>query len=364
MKIKEITDYLCMLFPLSLQEDYDNSGLQVGDLSQDLTGVLIALDGTMAVLDEALNTHCNLLILHHPILFQSIKRIGVDSDTERFLQKAIKNDVVVFAMHTNLDNHIDGVNCKFAEKIGLENIKILVPKGHLLYKLSIYTPAESVNLVHTAVCEAGAGGIGNYYDCSFYSEGTATFTANEKANPAVGQIGVAENKKETKMEYVVERHLMDGVLQAMSSAHPYEEVAHEIIAIENKHQQRGSGMIGDLNTEMDELEFLNLLKKTFGCGVVKYTALMKKPIRKVAICGGSGRFLLEEARAQQADVFVSSDFKYHDYFAAENQILIADIGHYETEQFTSELLVDIIKEKFPTFAIRITELNTNPVNYL
>lgn len=364
MTLFQLTAYLEERFPLNLQEDYDNSGLQLGDPSMEITRALVALDCTEVIVDEAIETGSNIILVHHPILFKGIKRIGVSTEIERILRRCIKHDIAIYAIHTNLDNHIDGVNAKIAETIGLTGCRILQPKHHTLFKLVVYTPLDSEEHVHDAVCAAGAGNIGNYYHCGYSTHGTGTFTPNEKANPAVGEAHVPTRLEEAKMEYLIEKNNLGAVLAAMKAAHPYEEVAYDLIALENSNTQVGSGMIGQLPVPMDELEFLNLLKNTFNCGAIRYTALQHKPIRTVALCGGAGSFLLPHAIRQNADIFISGDFKYHEFFGAENKIIIADIGHYESEQYTSALLVEIIREKFPTFAVQLTANNTNPINFL
>ncbi len=364
MKLFQLTAYLEERFPLNLQEDYDNSGLQLGDPSMEITRVLVALDCTEAIVKEAIETGSNVILVHHPILFKGIKRIGVSTEIERILSQCIKHDIAIYAIHTNLDNHIDGVNAKIAETIGLTQCRVLQPKQHTLFKLLVYTPEDSEERVHEAVCAAGAGNIGNYYNCGYATLGTGTFTPNEKANPAIGEAHVPTRLQEAKMEYILEKNNIGAVLAAMKAAHPYEEVAYDLIALENSNTQVGSGMIGQLPAPIDELEFLNHLKHAFNCGVIRYTALQQKPIRTVALCGGAGSFLLAQAIQQNADIFISGDFKYHEFFGAENKIVIADIGHYESEQYTSALLVEIIREKFPTFAVQLTVNNTNPINFL
>lgn len=364
MKIKEVTDFLAKLYPIYLQENYDNCGLQIGDETNNITGVLVALDCTEEIIEEAIETHCNLIVVHHPLLFKGIKRIGVESSIERIIHTCIKKEICVYAIHTNLDNHLEGVNAKIASKIGLTNLQILNPKSSLLFKLQIYVPNENVDEFHSALTKAGAGKIGNYSECSFRLKGTGTFTPMEGSNPILGEIGIPENIEETQLSYLIDSMQVNEILTIMNEAHPYEEVAYEIIPIGNKHQCYGSGMIGILQNPIDELTFLKNLKKEFNCGTIRHTELLNKTIKTVAICGGSGVFLLETAIAKKADVFISADFKYHDFFNAENKILIADIGHYESEQFTSSIIVEKIQEKFSTFAVRLTGIDTNPVNYL
>jgi dinuclear metal center YbgI/SA1388 family protein len=364
MKIQHLLDYLETLFPLHLQEDYDNSGLQLGDPNATLHGCLVALDCTERVVDEAIAKKCNLILTHHPLLFKGIKRIGMASSTERIITQCLKNDMVLYAIHTNLDNHGLGVNKKICDILGLQSTRPLVPNASNLFKLIVFSPKDAVETLHDALCDAGAGKLGNYYGCSFQSEGKGMFTPNEKANPTLGAAHTPEVVEEIKMEYIVPKQHLNHVLTAMHATHPYEEVAYDVMALINKDYSLGSGMVGELKEAVDAQEFLLEVKMKFNCKAIRYTPTLGKNIRRVAVCGGSGSFLLGEALRQKADVYISSDFKYHEFFGAEGKIIIADIGHYESEQFTQDLLCDIIKEKFPTFAVQITEHNTNPINFL
>lgn len=363
MKTKELIDYLEGRFPLYLQESYDNCGLQIGDIDQDVSGILVALDCTEAVIDEAISLHYNTIITHHPLLFKGIKRIGKSTSIERIIRKCIKHDVVLYALHTNLDNHGEGVNKRICEKLGIFQPRPLVPYRGNLYKLVVFTPQDAVDSLHKALGDAGAGGIGNYYDCGFHSPGIGLFTPNEQATPSLGTAHVPERVEEMKMEYLVPKNKLHQVLRAMHETHPYEEVAHDVLLLENADPTLGSGMVGELAVPMEEQAFLSFVKETFNASVIRTSPLLTRTISRVAVCGGSGSFLLGEALRQQADVFISSDFKYHEFFEAEGKLMIADIGHYESEQFTQDLLVEIIQEKFPTFAVRITEHNTNPINF-
>ena len=361
--VKSIIKSLEEQFPLEWQEPYDNSGLQIGTLENQVTGILLALDCTEEIVDEAIAKKLNLIIVHHPIFFKGIKRITPTHSIGRIVQRCIKNEITVYAIHTNLDNHILGVNGKIAEKIGLHQCKILAPKENSLYKVSFYTPVADQAQVHEAVCEAGAGMIGNYYNCGFTVEGKGTFTPNEFANPTLGKAHVPTVLAEAKMEYVVSHDKVSAVLNAAKSAHPYEEVAHEIILLQNTNQEIGSGIIGKLKTPMDEMEFLKQLKDTFQSGCIRHTTLLGKPLRTVAVCGGSGSFLLPNAIREEADIFISGDFKYHEFFESEGKIVIADIGHFESEQFTSDLLHEFLHPKFKEISIVTSGINTNPIHY-
>lgn len=360
---KEVTAYLESLAPRVLQEDYDNSGWQCGSPDSEVKGVLVCLDVTEKVVEEAKLKGCNLIIAHHPLIFKGIKKVIGQGFVERILMKAIKEEISIYAIHTNLDNVSIGVNQQFAGQLGLKNIKILSPKNNLLQKLVVFVPNEHLEKVSQAMFEAGAGHIGEYSNCSFRLEGNGTFLGGENAQPYVGEKGKLHIEKETRIEVIVSTFLMDQVVQNMLEVHPYEEVAYDIYSLVNSHGKIGSGMIGELEKGMEEKEFLDFVKKQMQTTLIRHTALQNKMINRVAICGGSGRFLLEDAIRQKADVFITGDFKYHDFFDADGKILVLDIGHFESEQFTNNLLSDWIKKKFNTFAVQITETNTNPVNY-
>jgi dinuclear metal center YbgI/SA1388 family protein len=364
MKIFEITSFLEQIAPLAYQESYDNSGLIVGDLNTDITQALISLDCTEAIIDEAIAHNCNLVISHHPIVFSGLKKITGKNYVERVIIKAIKNNIAIYAIHTNLDSVLNGVNGKIAEKLGLQNCRILAPKNNILNKLITFVPVAYADKVRQALFDAGAGNIGNYSEASFNSIGTGTFKGNENSNAFVGEKNKRHKEEEVKIEVLFEVYKRNDILQALHHHHPYEEVAYDILTLNNAHQQVGSGLLGTLPETMEEQEFLVFLKSVMNVEVIRHTQLLGKTVKTVAVCGGSGSFLLGNALSAKADVFISADFKYHEFFDADNKIIIADIGHYESEQFTIELLAEIITKNFPTFAIRLTEKNTNPIKYL
>lgn len=363
MHIVDVINHLESIAPASLQESYDNSGLIVGEKSSEVSGVLVSLDCIEATVNEAIAQECNLIVAHHPIVFSGLKRFNNANYVQRTVQLAIKNDIAIYAIHTNLDNvYHQGVNAKIAEKLGLINTGILAPKSGGLLKLVTYCPVKESKSVLESLFAAGAGHIGNYSECSFSTMGYGTFLPGEGANPAIGQVGKREMLEETKVEVILRDYQQGKVLAALRGAHPYEEVAYELFATQNTDQEIGSGMVGELPAELSTTAFLQHLKSAMQLKVVKYTSC-DKPIKKVALCGGSGQFLLNTAKRSGADVYVSADFKYHEYFDAENDLMICDIGHYESEKYTIDLLFDILREKFSTFAVLKTEVNTNPVNY-
>ncbi len=363
MKIQDITSLLENIAPASLQENYDNAGLLTGNVHWDCTGIIISLDATEEVIEEAIANKVNLVIAHHPIIFGGLKKITGKNYVERTVIKAIKNDIAIYAIHTNLDNVIQGVNGKIADMLGLEQRQILLPKNGMLKKLSVFVPQAHAEQVRQAIFDAGAGQIGNYSECSFNVGGEGTFKAGEETNPFVGEKGQRHVEKEIRVETVFLEWKERTLIKALLAAHPYEEVAYDIYPLENSYSGVGSGLFGQLPKEMDETDFLHLLKQTFELEVIRHTPLRNKNVKKVAVCGGAGSFLTKTAIASGADVYVTADVKYHDFFDADGRIVIADIGHYESEQFTINLVFDILKEKFPTFAVLKTKVKTNPVRY-
>ncbi len=364
MKIKDITNYLESIVPLSYQESYDNTGFITGNKDIELTGVLITLDSTEEVVEEAIRKNANLIIAHHPIIFKGLKKITGSNYIERTVIKAIKNDIAIYAVHTNLDNIITGVNSVLCDKLKLKNCRILKPVTNELRKLATFVPINHADTVRNALFKAGAGHIGNYDNCSFNSTGSGTFKAGENTNPFAGEKHKVHFEEEVRIETVYPKAIEHQIIHALTKAHPYEEVAYDIYPIENRYEKAGAGMIGETENPTDVLSFLKEIKKALNAKVIRHTNLSDKPIEKVALCGGAGSFLLNEAIRQKADIFISGDFKYHEFFDADNKIVIVDAGHYETEQFTKELIYDTLKKKFNNFACFLSKINTNPINYL
>jgi dinuclear metal center YbgI/SA1388 family protein len=364
MQLKQITQYLESVAPLAFQESYDNAGLIIGQPDDEISGILITLDITEEILDEAIQKNLNLVIAHHPIIFGGIKKLNGKNYIERCVAKAIKNDIAIYAAHTNLDSVFGGVNSKIAEKLELKNCRILAPMPGFLKKMVTFVPTADAEKVRKALFDAGAGHIGNYDSCSFNLQGTGSFRGNDQTNPYVGEKNQLHLEEETRIETIFPKHLQSGIIRALLNAHPYEEVAYDIYPLDNDYLQGGIGMIGELDEPMDEMEFLLNLKNVFNCQVIKHTQTLGKPISRVAVCGGSGSTFLYKAIAQKADIYISGDFKYHQFFDAEQQLIIADIGHFESEQFTKEVFYELLTKKFPKFAVHLSEINTNPVNYL
>ncbi len=362
--LHEIISEIESFAPPSLQESYDNCGLQTGHSSMEVTGIIITLDVTEAVLEEAITHNFNLIVAHHPVTLSGIKKLTCHSAAERILIAAVKNDIAIFAAHTNLDSVTGGVSTVLANKIGLINQRILEPRSNLLVKLVTFVPHQQAPEVREALFNAGAGRIGNYDQCSYNSHGEGTFRAGENTLPFAGKKGLMHTEAEVRIETIMPDYLQNKVVQALYATHPYEEPAYDLIALKNEWDSIGFGVIGDLPEPLPPEKFLQQLKKRTHAGCVRYSATEKTEVRTVAVCGGSGSFLLKQAMKHQADVLVTGDFKYHQFFDAENKIMIADIGHYESEQFTKELFFELLTKKFPNFAVRLSNVNSNPIKYL
>lgn len=349
--------------PLAYAEDFDNVGLLVGNPDADVTGILVSHDAIESVIDEAIARKCNLVVCFHPILFSGLKKITGANYVERAVVKAIRNDIAIYSVHTALDNHKNGVNKIFCDALGLANTKILIPKKDFIHKLVTFAPIENAPKVREALFAAGAGNIGNYDRCSFNSSGTGTYRGNEHSNPEIGQRLEFVQADEVKIEVTFEKHLKSQILKALFESHVYEEVAYEIYALKNEHQNIGLGMIGELEMPRSERDFLQLVKDAMQADGIRHSDYRNKNVKKVAVLGGSGSFAIEAAKRAGADAFVTSDLKYHQFFEAEDSMMLLDIGHFESERFTKNYIVDFLKEKIPNFAIILSEVNTNPVKY-
>jgi dinuclear metal center YbgI/SA1388 family protein len=362
-QLKDIIEVIESFAPVSFQEDYDNSGLQTGQPEMAITGALITLDVTEKVIEEAIANNCNLIVAHHPLTLKGIRSITGKTEPERIIISAIQNNIAIYSAHTNLDSVENGVSTILARKLELENIKILEPRENLLLKLVTFVPAEHSGKVREAIFSAGAGVIGNYDECSYNLTGKGTFRAGENTNPFVGKKEQLHFEAEERIETVLPAHLKSKVLKALIEAHPYEEVVYDLYPIKNSWEQVGFGAVGYLKEETTEENFLKFLKETTGAGCVRHTTLKGKPVTKVAVCGGSGSFLLKQAIALGADMFVSADFKYHQFAEADGKIIIADIGHFESEQYTKEVFFELLTKNFPNFATRLSNVSTNPIKY-
>ncbi|WP_108822821.1 Nif3-like dinuclear metal center hexameric protein [Dysgonomonas sp. Marseille-P4361] len=364
MKIKEILHTIEQIAPISLQESFDNSGVQIGDVYQEAKGAIVCIDVTEAVVDEAISLGCNLIISHHPLAFRSFKSLTGKNYVERCMIKACKHDIVVYAAHTNLDNASEGINQYLAKKLNLQHVRILDPQKNKLLKLVVFVPHSHVDLVRNALFNAGAGNIGNYDSCSYNLRGEGTFRAQQNTNPFVGEKGELHYEPETRIEVIVPSYKQSEIERALLAVHPYEEPAYDFYALENAWKQAGSGIVGTLPEEMDEEDFLYLLKDTFNLKMIQHSTVRGAIIRDVAICSGSGAFLIPKAISYGADVFVTGEAKYNDYYDVEDKLLLAVVGHYESEIFTKNIFFDIISEKYPNFAVYMSGFDVNPVNYL
>jgi len=363
MRIADIIKELENWAPRSWQESYDNAGLIIGDKQVECTGVLCALDATESIIEEAHLRGCNLVVAHHPIVFSGLKRIDPDHYVGRTLIRAIKHDIAIYAIHTNLDNLLGGVNAAMADQLDLVDRRVLLPKQQTLKKLCTFVPAAQVDAVSTALFNAGAGHIGRYDQCSFRHTGEGTFRGLEGANPFVGTVGDLHREAEWKLEVLYPSHLESVILNTLRSAHPYEEVAYDLIPLSNTHPEIGAGLIGELKTQVDPNTFLETVKSAFGCAVLRHTLSDGRPIRRVALCGGAGSFLVSNALSVGADAYLTADLKYHEFFDADGKMLLVDLGHYESEQFTTDLIQRFLAKKFPTFAVLKTDRSTNPIRY-
>ena len=364
MIIKEVISIIEEFAPLNYAEDFDNVGLLVGDSSTEVSGALITLDTLEATVDEAIAKNCNLIVSFHPIIFSGLKKLTGRNYVERTVLKAIKNDIAIYAIHTALDNQYKGVNDMIAEKLGLTNRKILIPRTDSIKKLITFVPSEDAEKVRAALFESGAGSIGNYDNCSFNVSGRGSFKGNEDSNPVIGKKGEVHYENETQIGVTFQSHLQSKILKSLFESNPYEEVAYEIHSLENTNQHLGMGMIGELENETTAKDFLQQVKETFNCGGIRHSSLLEKPVKKIAVLGGSGAFAIENAKAAGADVFLTADLKYHDYYKAEQKLVLADIGHYESEQFTKNLLYSFLSKKISSFALILADTNTNPIHYL
>ena len=363
MIVQDVIDHLEELAPIAYAEDFDNVGLLVGSKTSKITGTLVTLDTLECVVDEAIASNCNLIVSFHPIIFKGLKKLTGKTYVERVVMKAIKHDIAIYAIHTALDNALLGVNDMICNQLGLINKRILIPQSETIKRLTTYVPKNEANALREALFNAGAGSIGNYDHCSFNIDGTGTFKGNENSKPSIGEQGITHEEAEVKITLTFAKHLEHIIIEALLKSHSYEEVAYEITTLENKNQHIGMGMIGELETPIDETGFLNDLKTKMNTKCIRHSSLLGKPIKKVAVLGGSGSFAIQAAKASGADIFITADLKYHDFFTAENNIVLADIGHYESEQFTKNLLADYLMQKFRNFAVVLSEINTNPIKY-
>lgn len=364
MRIREITNSLEQLAPLPLQESFDNSGIQVGDVNAEVKGVLLCIDITEDVVDEAIALGANLIISHHPLVFHPFKSLTGKSYIERCMIKACKYDIVIYSAHTNLDNAKNGVNYQLAKMLNLQQVRILKPQEKSLLKLVTFVPSDYFEIVRFALFNAGAGSIGDYDSCSFSTIGNGTFRAGEDANPFCGEIGVLHTEPESRLEVVLPIFKKNEVLQALIAVHPYEEPVFDFYSLENTWRQAGSGIVGSLAEPLEEEDFLYQIKDVLHLNVIQHSRYNGRMIKDVALCGGSGAFLIPQAITYGADIFITGEAKYNDFYDVEDKILLATIGHYESEICTKDLFYDYLSEKYPNFVFSKSGYDENPVKYL
>lgn len=363
MQVRDLTSVIENYAPLSLQESYDNAGLICGSLDNEVSSVLLCTDVTEAVIDEAIAGNFNLIISHHPLSIQPLKNLLPDNWIKRCLIRAIKNDLNIYAAHTNMDAVPKGVSGKIADKLELTKREILKKEGKL-YSLTFYTPLREAEKVRQAVLDTGAGHIGNYSHCSFNSTGTGTFLSGKDSHPFCGEPSSLHHEEEIKTEITVPDYLLASAVKRLKEVHPYEEPVWNSVCIDNTNPLTGFGIIGELEQAVDTREFLERIKTIFHCGMIRHTALCKPQVKRIAVCGGSGAFLIRQAISAGADLYITGDIKYHDFFNTENRLILADIGHYESEQYTKEIFYELVTKKISKFAVQFSKVNTNPINYL
>lgn len=363
MQVKDVMQILEEIAPLSYSEDFDNTGLLVGDKYMNVKGILVTLDTLESVVDEAISKKCNLIVSFHPIIFSGLKKLTGENYVERVVMKAIRENIAIYSNHTALDNAWEGVNAMICNSLKLKNREVLMPQKGTIKKLITYAPVASAPRVRDALFAAGAGEIGNYTNCSFTTTGTGSFHGNDESTPTLGKKGETHFEEEMQIIVTFQKHRESKILQTLFKKHPYEEVAYEILTLENTNQHIGMGMIGELSSSMEEEKFLGYLKSAMNTNSIRHSRLRNRSVKKVAVLGGSGSFAIEAAKQAGADAFVTADLKYHDFFKAEDSILLADIGHYESEQFTKELLHSFLNKKISNFAIILSLTNTNPISY-
>ena len=363
MTISEFIRQLSTKIRFSYAEDFDNVGLLCGRPEQELRGVLVCHDALESVVQEAIEKGCNCIVAFHPIIFSGLKSITGKSYVERAVMLALENKIAIIAVHTAWDNDFYGVNHGIAKALGLRHLQVLIPKKDALSQLRFFVPVEAAEQVRSAIFATGAGTIGQYADCSFNIHGTGTFLPLEKASPAYGEVGTWEQVSEMEVQILVENWQLPAAIQAMKDAHPYEEVAYYVTSLRNENHHAGLGQFGLLDEEMSAQEFLSECRAVFDVPVIRTSSHFTGRIRKVAVLGGSGASGISAAKKLGCDAYVSSDFKYHDFFQGDENFLLADVGHFESERFVSQQLADVISNILPTFAVLKSETKTNPVNY-
>lgn len=364
-KIKEVLQAMDAICSESIQESWDNSGLQWGDDSETVKGVIVSLDVTMDVINEAIDCGCNLIIAHHPLIFGPLKQVRKNgTEVERLAYHCIQNSIAVYAAHTNWDKVAQGVSWVMAKRIGLLNEEILQPEKDGLCNLKVMGTPRDIAEIRKAWFNAGIGNVGEYSNCSFTTDGWGTFEPSESANPSVGEKNKTEFLRENAIEILCTKKDVSKALAIATETSSYETIAHSIIPLKNTNDTLGFGCIGELKEALSLSDFLALCKEKYACKVVRYNPSEKiKNIKTVAVCGGSAIDFLPTAIARKADAYITADVKYHQFMLADDALTLVDVGHYESEIWAMEYLTHLISEKFHNFAIRLTTINTNSVRY-
>lgn len=349
--------------PFSWQESYDNAGLILGDPDRNVTEALVCFDVTPEVVDEAVRIGAGLIVSHHPAIFKGIKRINPASRLGYMIKQSLCHDIAWCALHTNLDNTLNGVNSYLCEQLGLKDVQPLAPLQDIYGKLQVYVPEAYAEKLRQALAEAGCGAGARYDACSYSSRGEGRFRAGSQAHPFSGQIGELHCEAECKIECLYPLHKTRQVLDVLRTNHPYEEPAFDLLPLRNEATGQGAGAIGNLQESMQETELLDKLKELTGTHCIRHSGFRGRKIRRIALCGGSGGSFIGNACARQADAYITGDLKYHDFADAGSGTWLVDIGHFESEKFAMELIFRFIRKNFPNFAVSISEQARNPVSF-
>lgn len=368
MIVKELIKYLEDWAPPGAAWEKDNVGLLVGSGDEKIENIFLSLELTGEVLEQALKKNCNFIFTHHPLIFNPVKNLDVNKNpNSKLIYKLIKNDINLFSAHTNLDFTKDGVSFTLAKKLKLNKITFLKNEESNQFKVVVFLPETNLDEVASAMFNQGAGIIGEYNNCSFRTNGIGTFKGSANSNPFIGKKENFEKANEVRLEVLVDSWKLNKVINAMLKSHPYEEPAYDIYPLRNKNVNYGAGAIGELDNEMNVNEFLKHVEKSLLLSNFRFVNGNKRRIKKVAVCGGSGSELLNDAISKNADVFITADIKYHTFHDAKNKILLIDAGHYETEvvilKIVEEKIKKLIKEKKENIKVYKYSSSTNPVKF-
>jgi dinuclear metal center YbgI/SA1388 family protein len=365
--IRDIADALEQWAPPGSAQSYDNVGLQVGDASRSVERAVLALDCTPAVVEEAERQGAELIITHHPLLFQPLSAVTTDDYESAVALRLAEAGIALYSAHTNLDAAPGGVSFALAKRLGLTDVGFLDGFDETLYKLATFVPADHFDAVRSALADAGAGRIGDYEACAFAHEGTGFFRPGDAANPHIGTAGGdLESADEVKLEVEVARWDLGGVLGALQDAHPYEEVAYDVYPVQQKNSRAGLGAVGRLASPESLSDFLGRVADRLDAGSLRYAGPDEATVERVAVCGGAGSDFVGQALAAGADAYVTADVKYHEFFEALGpdgvpQLAFIDAGHYETEALTEALLRDWLADRFNDVDWQRTGVRTSPM---